>query len=149
MLQNQINDDIKAAMLSKDSAALNVLRQLKNAISNFALSGGNINTQLSDLEVLGLIRKQIKQREDSIALFQQGGRLELASKEIAEIAILERYLPKALSDEEVDAIIQAIIAESGATTKKQMGQVMKLALEKCSGRVDNKTLSSKIGAKLS
>ncbi len=148
MIQEQINNDILAAMRSQDGGKLTVLRSLKSALSNCALQGGNINRSLPDLEVLGIVRKQIKQREDSIEFFKKDNRVELEAKERAEIAVLDTYLPKALSDLEIDGIVADAIQSVGATTKKQMGQVMKIALETANGRVDNKTLSAKIGAKL-
>lgn len=148
-LQNKINQDIKAAMLNKSSLELSVLRQLKNAFSNSALSGGNINAAIADLDGLAIIRKQIKQRQDSIAAFVSGNRQDLAENEKNEISVLEKYLPKSLDESEINAIVEMAISKVGATTQKQMGAVMKIALDLSEGRVDNKTLSQKIKEKLS
>lgn len=148
MLQNQINQDIKTAMFSQEREKLSVLRSLKTALSNTALQGGNINKSLDDLEVIATVRKQIKSREDSVKMFAEAGRTELVEKEKKEIGVLENYLPKALTESEVDAIIDDAILIVQATSKREMGKVMKLALEASGGRVDNKTLSTKISAKL-
>lgn len=143
-----INYEIKAAMFTQNRVRLNALRALKNALSNAALQGGNINQELSETEIINVTRKQIKQRQDSIALFIQGGRDELAEKERVEIAVLEEFLPKSMDEAEIDLIIDAAMLQVQATTKRDMGKVMKIALERCAGRVDNKVLSAKIGAKL-
>lgn len=148
-LQDKINQDIKAAMLNKSSLELSVLRQLKNAFSNSALNGGNINAPISDLDGLSIIRKQIKQRQDSIAAFVSGNRQDLAENEKLEISVLEKYLPKSLDESRINAIVEMAINKVGATTQKQMGAVMKIALDLSEGRVDNKTLSQKIKEKLS
>lgn len=148
MLQDKINEHIKAAMFTLDKERLVVLRTLKTALSNAALQSGNINKPLDDLEVIATIRKQIKSREDSVRLFTEARRLELAEKEQWEISVLETYLPQPLTDEEINKIINSAINTVQATSKREMGKVMKLALEACGGRVDNKTLSAKIGAKL-
>lgn len=148
-LQTKINNELKAAMLSKNLVALNTLRGLKSAISNVALNSGNINADVSETEVLNVIRKQIKQRQDSIAAFSAANRNDLLEKEKLEISVLEPFLPQPLSDEEINTIIQQAITETGATSKKQMGQVIKKALELSNGRVDNKTISVKVGSILS
>lgn len=97
---------------------------------------------------MAAVRKQIKQREDSIAQFQQAGRTELAEKEKAEIAVLERFLPKPLSDSEIENLVAAALAETGATTKAQMGAVMKLVTERAAGRADGKVLSQAVMKRL-
>lgn len=146
--QHQINEDIKVAMKAKDTTLLNVLRSLKVALTNAALQTGNAGNALSDEVVITTIRKQIKQREDSIEQFLKGGRVELADKEGKEIFFLEGYLPKQLSDDEVDAIVAQAIVDTGATSKKDMGKAIKRAVELAAGGIDNKTLSTKIGSKL-
>jgi len=145
----KLNTDIQDAMRAKNQAQLNVLRQLKSALANASLQAGNINTELTESESISVVRKEIKKRQDSIALFEQGGRVELAAKEHAEILFLNNYLPQSLSDSEVDAIVNSVLSETGATTKKQMGLVMKMVLEKCAGRVENKVVVGKIQARLS
>jgi uncharacterized protein YqeY len=142
---NRINEDLKAALRAKDTVKLDVLRSLKTAISNAALRTGNVNNVLPPNEVLGIIRKQISQREDSVAQFVKGNRLDLSLKEEAEIKVLKEYLPAALSPEEVTAIVKQAITETGATSKKDMGKAIKRAVELAQGAIDNKTLSTEIG----
>jgi uncharacterized protein YqeY len=142
---NRINEDLKAALRAKDTVKLDVLRSLKTAISNAALRTGNVNNVLPPNEVLGIIRKQISQREDSVAQFVKGNRLDLSLKEEAEIKVLKEYLPAALSPEEVTAIVKQAITETGATSKKDMGKAIKRAVELAQGSIDNKTLSTEIG----
>ncbi len=143
-LQSQVDNDIKDAMRAKDTVRLNTLRMLKAAMKNSALEKGGAEGVLDDTEAAAIIRKQIKQRQDSIEGFEKGGRPELAENEKAEITVLSSYLPQALSAAEVEAIVKEAIAEVGATTKQQMGAVMKVAGAKAAGRVDGKTLSSEV-----
>ncbi|CAN5630846.1 CBU_1594 family Dot/Icm type IV secretion system effector [soil metagenome] len=143
-LQSQVDNDIKDAMRAKETVRLNTLRMLKAAMKNSAIEKGGAEAVLDDTEAAAIIRKQIKQRQDSIEGFEKGGRPELAENEKAEIAVLSTYLPQALSQAEVEAIVKEAIAEVGATTKQQMGAVMKVAGAKAAGRVDGKTLSSEV-----
>lgn len=147
--QLQINEDIKNAMKAKDQPLVDVLRQLKNALTNAALSTGNASNELSDEAVITVIRKQIKQREDSIEQFSKGGRAELAEKETNEITMLKKYLPQEMTVEEIDAVVKQAIADTGASTKKDMGKAIKRAVELAEGRVDNKTISMKMAQSLS
>jgi uncharacterized protein YqeY len=146
---NRIPEDLKSAMKARDTLALNALRALKSALTNAAIEKGGLGTPLEEGEVLAVIRKQIKQRQDSIEQFEKANRPELAATEKAEIAVLERYLPAALSAEEVAALVEQAVAETGATGKADMGKVMKLAQERADGRVDGKTLSQEIMKRLS
>ena len=146
--QQQINEDIKTAMKSKDTTTLNVLRSLKTSLVNAALQTGNAGNELSDEIVTTTIRKQIKQREDSIAAYLKAERMDLAVAEGNEVHVLKQYLPKELTESEVDAIVAQAIIDSGATTKKDMGKAIKRAVELAAGGIDNKTLSTKIGSKL-
>ena len=103
---------------------------------------------LDDAEATVVIRKQVKQRQDSIAQFEQAGRTELAEKEKSEIAVLEKYLPATFSQDELDQAVAEAIAETGATTRADMGKLMKVLQEKTDGRVDGKTLSQAVQSKL-
>jgi hypothetical protein len=143
-LQTRIDDDIKEAMKARDAARLGVLRMAKSAIKNAAIEKGGSDASLEDGEAVAVLRKQIKQRQDSVAGFEAGGRPELAAAERAEIAILEGYLPAALSDADLEALVREAIAEAGATSRQQMGAVMKLANAKAAGRADGKALSSAV-----
>lgn len=147
-LQAQVDNDIKDAMRAKDMPKLNTLRMLKAALKNAAIEKGGADAVLDDVEASAIIRKQIKQRQDSIEGFEKGGRPELAANEKAEIEVLSAYLPQALSAEEVTNIVKEAIAEAGATTKQQMGAVMKIASAKAAGRVDGKTLSGEVQKQL-
>ncbi len=148
-LQAQVDNDIKDAMRAKDMPRLNTLRLLKAALKNTAIEKGGADAVLDDVEASAVIRKQVKQRQDSIEGFEKGGRPELAANEKAEIEILSAYLPKALSAEELAVIVRDAIAEAGATTRQQMGAVMKIASAKAAGRADGKALSSEVQKQLS
>jgi len=144
----QISEDIKTAMKAKDTLALNALRALKSALTNAAIEKGGLGTELEESEVLAAVRKQIKQRVDSCEQFEKADRPELAATEKTEIEILSRYLPAALGETEMLAIIEQSITETGATGKADMGKVMKRAQELSDGRADGKLLSSAVMKRL-
>ncbi|PTX94765.1 glutamyl-tRNA amidotransferase [Verrucomicrobia bacterium LW23] len=140
-LPAKIDAEIKQAMLAKDAARLGVLRMLKSGIKYAAIEKGGADYQPTDAEVISVVRKEIKKRQDSVESFTKGGRPELADKEKAEIVILNEYLPAPLTEEEIEKIVTAAIIEVGATTKAQMGAVIKAAQARADGRVDGKKLS--------
>jgi uncharacterized protein YqeY len=142
--QSRIDQDIKAAMLARESAKLGVLRMLKSALMNAAIEKHGAGGALDDSDALAIVRKEIKKRQDSVEAFEKGGRPEMAASEKAEIEILNAYLPQQLSADEVTTLVQAAIAEAGATTRKDMGAVMKILNEKAAGRVDGRTLSAEV-----
>jgi len=146
--QARIDQDIKAAMLARETAKLGVLRMLKTALMNAAIEKGGAGSSLDDSDALAIVRKEVKKRQDSVEAFEKGGRPEMAANEKAEIEILNTYLPQALSADEVTALVQAAIAEAGATSKKDMGAVMKLANAKSAGRIDGRTLSAEVQKQL-
>jgi uncharacterized protein len=141
-LQQRVDSDLKEAMRAKDATKLGVLRMLKSALKYAAI-------EKSGAEAVHVIRKQAKQRQDSIESFEKGGRAELADKEKEELALLNRYLPQAMSSEELEKIVRETIAELGATSKAQMGAVMKTLQAKAGGRADGKTLSAEVQKQLS
>ncbi len=147
-LQKRIDEDLIAAMRAKDSARLGVLRMLKAALKNAAIDKAGAEGELEDSEATAVVRKQVKQRQDSIESFEKGGRSELAEKERAEIAVLNSYLPQAMSGEELKRIVAETIAETGATSRAQMGVVMKALQQKVAGRADGKTLSAEVQRQL-
>ncbi len=149
-LAARIPEDIKTAMKAKDAVTLNALRALKAAMTNLLTSSerAHLTTPLDDAEVTALIRKQIKQRQDSYEQFSKAGRDELAASEKAEIAVLEKYLPAAMTAEEIAALVDAVVAETGAASKADMGKVMKLAQERAAGRADGKALSQEVAKRL-
>ena len=147
-LNEQIANDLKDAMRAKDQTALTALRALKSALKYAAVEKLGADGVLGDADALAVLRKQIKQRRDSVEQFTAGGRADLAEKELAEIALLERYQPAGLSEAEVQQMVDAVIAELGATGKQQMGQVMKVLQERAAGRADGKVLSQAVSARL-
>jgi uncharacterized protein YqeY len=145
---SQVSEDIKTAMRAKDSVALNALRALKSAMTNAAIEKGGLGTVLEEAEALAVVRKQIKQRQDSLEQFENAGRAELAATEKTEIGILSRYLPAALTEDELLAIVGQAVTETGATGKADMGKVMKRAQELAAGRADGKSLSAAVMKRL-
>ncbi|MEA3210133.1 MAG: uncharacterized protein QOE70_3190 [Chthoniobacter sp.] len=135
-------------MKARQAERLGVLRLLKSALKNAAIEKGGAEFALSEGDALAIVRKELKKRQDSVESFTKGGRPELAAKEQAEAAILATYLPQAMTPEEVQALVASVIQETGATSKKDMGAVMKLANERAAGRVDGKTLSATVAAAL-
>lgn len=135
-------------MRDKNAIKLGVLRMLKAAIMNAAIEKSGAQSQLSDAEATQVIRKQVKQRQDSIESFEKGGRAELAAKEKKELSILQSYLPQQMSADELSKIVRETIAEVGATSKAQMGAVMKALQPKVAGRADGKTLSAEVQKQL-
>ena len=147
--QAQIDQDLKEAMKAKQAERLGVIRMLKSALKNLAIEKGGTNFVLDDVTALSVVRKEMKKRQDSIEGFEKGNRPDLAAKEKAEAEILAAYLPKALTPEEIATLVKDAIAETGATSKAQMGAVMKLANERAAGRADGKALSAAVNAQLS
>lgn len=145
----QISEDIKTAMKARDAAALNPLRALKSALTNASIEKGGLGTALDESEALAVIRKQIKQRQDSIEQFEKAGREELAANEKAEIVVLSKYLPAALTEEQIGEIVAQAVSETGAASKADMGKAMKRAQELAEGRADGKLLSTAVMKALS
>jgi len=148
-LPERIDADLKDAMRAKDALKLSVLRMLKAALKNAAIEKSGADAEVSDTEAVQVIRKQVKQRQDSIESFEKGGRAELAAKEKEELSILQSYLPQAMSAGEIAQAVRETIAEVGATSKAQMGIVMKAVQAKVAGRADGKTLSTEVQKQLS
>lgn len=142
-LQDQINQEIKAAMLAKDAARLSTLRLLKSALGYVQIE--KKSDSLGDAEVISVVQKEIKKRQDSIEQYKAAGRTEQAALETAEIAVLQVFLPQALSADELEALVRSTIAEVGATSKKEMGLVIKAVQAKAAGRADGKSISSLVG----
>ena len=148
LLRDKVNTDIAAAMKAKEPTRLSALRMLKAAIMNKGIEKSH---DLDDAEVLQVVSTLVKQRRDSIEQFAKAGRTDLVDKESAEIKILEEYLPPAASADEIDAAIAAAIAETGASSVKDMGKVMKavmprLAGKNADGRLVNEAVRRKLGA---
>jgi len=146
--QAQIDQDLKEAMKAKQAERLAVIRMLKASLKNASIEKGGMDYVLDDATALAIVRKELKKRQDSIDGFEKGNRPDLAAKEKAEAEILQSYLPQPLTPEELQQLIAAVIAETGATSKAQMGAVMKAASERAAGRADGKALSAAVAAQL-
>lgn len=138
-LTERIDSDLKTAMKEKNELALNTLRMLKTAIKNKEIDK-KVKT-LSDTEVVEVLQKQVKQRRDSIVEFEKANRTDLVNKEKNEISIIEKYLPKNLTEAELKTIIQQAIQSSGAKNKADVGRVMKEVMPKVAGRADGKAVN--------
>lgn len=145
-LKEQIISDLTAAMKAKDADRLGTLRMVKANLMNRQIEKG---AELTDEEVAKALQSLVKQRRDSIEQYENAGRSELAAKEATEIAVIEVYLPKAATDEEIAAAVEAAVAETGASSMKEMGTVMKAALANLAGKtVDGKAVSEAVKARL-
>ena len=145
-LTDKVNADIAAAMKARDAGRLSALRMVKAAIMNKGVEKGR---NLEDAEVVQVITSLVKQRRDSIEQFSKAGRSDLVDKETAEIAVLTEFLPPAATPEEVDAAVAAAIAETGATSAKDVGKVMKAVMPKLAGKnADGRTINEAVRRKL-
>ena len=149
-LKDRIGEDIKSAMKAKDKIRLETVRSIKKVILEKEVAlrpkGQDSLTEEQEIEVLA---QQAKQRRDSIEQYRNGGREDLAQKEAQELAIIETYLPKQLSEEEVNSIIDEIITSVGATTAKDLGKVMGAAMKQLKGKADGKKIQAIVKEKLS
>jgi uncharacterized protein YqeY len=145
-LKDRITEDMKAAMRAKDSERLGTIRMITAGIKQREVDE---RITLDDVQVLSVIDKMIKTRKESIAQFQTAGRDDLVARETREVELLQGYLPAQLSESEVDALIREALAESGATSIKEMGKAMALLKQKAQGRIDMAAASAKLKAKLS
>lgn len=139
-LQKQITEQMKAAMKSKDTVALTALRALKSAFMLAKTEAGA--GEMSEGDELKIVQKQVKQRKDSAAIFKEQGREDLAAPELAEAAILEKFLPETLSEEEIEKVVVETIAKVGAEGMKDMGKVMGIVSKQLVGQADGKTIST-------
>ena len=142
-LFDQISEDIKKAMLARDKVKLEALRGVKKEFIE-AKTAKNSDGELSDDAALKILQKMVKQRKESAAIFTEQNRPELAENELAEAAVIEAYLPKQMSDEELTAAVKEIIAEVGATSAKEMGKVMGVASKKLAGKAEGRAISEKV-----
>jgi hypothetical protein len=146
-LLNRIQQDMGGAMRSRDEARLNALRMIKAALQKHQVDSMKPLDEAAEIQVLNTLAKQ---RRESAGMFRQGNRPELAEKEEYELGLIESYMPAAATDEDMDAAVAAALAETGVTSLKQMGVVMKAAQARLAGkRVDGKALSEKVRGKLS
>jgi len=146
-LQNQVMEEIKAAMKAKDTIALESLRAIKSALLLVQTEKG-AGDEMSDADEIKLIQKLVKQRKDSAAIFKEQGREDLAEPELAQVAVIEKFLPAQLSVDEVEKIVIQIIETTGASCMKDMGKVMGMVSKQLAGQADGKTISGIVRAKL-
>ena len=144
-LKQRVQEDMKSAMRSGDKERLGTVRLILAGIKQREVDE---RIQLDDAQVLAVLEKMVKQRRESIAQFEAGGRADLVAKETAELAVISAYLPSPLSETELDALIQAAIAESGAASIKDMGKVMGIIKSKAQGRADMAAVGARIKARL-
>ena len=137
-LRVRLSEDMKLAMKSKDKFRLSVIRMVRAAIQNVEIDK---QIELSDDEVLVVLNREVKQRKDSLQEFKNANRDDLASKTEQEIAILMEYMPQQLTDDEIDALVQEAVTETGASSKKDIGNVMKYLITKIQGRADGKLVN--------
>jgi uncharacterized protein YqeY len=142
-LQEKLGQEIKSAMLARDADRLGPLRMLKSAIGYILIE--KKAEALSDSDFIAITQKEIKKRRDSIEQYEKGGRPELAAKEKQEITVLESFLPQPLSTEELEKMVREAITETGATSKKEMGAVIKSVQARAAGRAEGKTISQIVG----
>ncbi|MGA9270906.1 MAG: GatB/YqeY domain-containing protein [Lutimonas sp.] len=146
-LQKEVMQQMKEAMKSKDTTALEALRALKSAFLLANTSGSGV--ELSESDEIKIVQKLVKQRKDSAAIFNEQGREDLAEPELAQSAVLEKFLPAQMSEEEITAVIEKIIADTGASSMKDMGKVMGIASKQLAGKADGKTISGIVKSSLS
>lgn len=148
MLFDQISEDIKSAMKARDKVRLETLRNIKKVFLEAKTAPG-ANDTLEDDAALKIIAKLTKQGKETAVTYTQAGRQDLADAELAQVAVLESYLPKQLTEEEITAIVKTIIAETGATSMKEMGKVMGIANKQMAGKADGRVISGIVKALLS
>jgi uncharacterized protein YqeY len=147
-LEEQINAHLKTAMLAKDQAAMRGLRAIKAAILLAKTEKGSTG-EVTDEKEVQILTKMIKQRKESIEIYEKENRADLAVTEKEEVAVIEKYMPAMMGDEEIKATIQKIIVETGATSQKEMGKVMRAASKALAGKADNKKVSEIVKSLLS
>jgi len=147
-LEERIRDDIKTAMKAGEKEALEVLRMLLADAKNVAIKEGGERTGLSDELVMNVLRRGVKTRAEAASMYAEAGREDLESKERFQIDLLKQYLPSEMSDAELEVIVDTVIVELGASSKKEMGLVMKTVMGRTEGRADGKRVSSIVGSRL-
>ena len=140
-LYDQISEDIKAAMKARDKVRLETLRNIKKVFIEAKTAPG-ANDTLNDADALKIIQKLAKQGREAAAIYTEKNRQDLADGELAQVAVIESYLPKQLSEEEIEAAIKDIIAQTGASSMKEMGKVMGIANKQMAGKADGRTIST-------
>jgi len=149
MLKQQLQEELKQSMLARDELKTSVLRMLISAINYYEIGKGGAGYSATDEDVVSVIEKQVKQRQDSIEQFEKAGRMELADKEKKEMAILQVFLPEQMGEDELKKLVDKAVLQSGATTIAEMGKVMGILMPKIKGKADGKLVSQIVREKLS
>lgn len=149
MLKQKIQNDMKAAMLTKDEARLSAIRMLKSALQYFEIAKGGAGYEATDEDVLDVIGKEVKKRRESIEMYEKGGRKDAAESEKKELELLQSYLPKQMSEDEIRTIVKEAIASTGAVTIQDMGKVMSSIMPKTKGKAENSIVSKIVKEELS
>ncbi|MEX0290709.1 MAG: GatB/YqeY domain-containing protein [Flavobacteriaceae bacterium] len=147
-LQQQVMEEMKTAMKAKDTVALESLRAIKSALLLAQTEKGS-GAGISETDEIKLVQKLVKQRKDSAAIFKEQGREDLAAPELAQAAVIEKFLPAQLGEEEIEKVVVKTISETGAEGMKDMGKVMGIVSKKLAGQADGKTISGIVKSKLS
>ena len=147
-LQQKVMDSMKEAMKAKDAQALEALRAIKAGLL-LAQTESGTKLEISESEEIKLLQKLVKQRKDSAAIYEEQGRSDLSEPELAQAAVIEKFLPEQMNESEVEDVVAAIIAETGASSMADMGKIMGLANAKIAGKADGKTISKIVKSKLS
>lgn len=145
-LQTQLSDAMKEAMKAKDSLRLNAIRMIRTAVKNREIE---IRAELDDQAIIGVLSTLVKQRKESAQVYREGGRTDLAEKEEQELLVIQSFLPAQLSEEEIRALIEKVVAETGASSARDMGKVMKVMSAETLGRADGRLVSELVKARLS
>ncbi len=149
MLKDKIQEDLKQAMIARDELRLSTIRMLKSAIQYHEIQKGGAGYEATDEDVIEVIGREVKKRNEAIELYKQGGRQELADKEQKELEILKAYLPEQMSEEEIRKLIEETLSATGASTMQDMGKVMGALMPKVKGRADASFVSSLVREQLS
>lgn len=148
MLKDKLQEDMKQALVAHEEQKLSVIRMLKSAIQYFEIQKGGAGYNANDEDILDVISKEVKKRWESIDLYEKGGRPELAEKEKQELEILQSYLPKQMSEEEVSKLVTEAITQTGAKSMQEMGKVMGILMPKVKGKADAGMISKLVREKL-
>lgn len=149
MLKDKVQEDLKQAMMAKDELRLSTVRMLKSAIQYHEIQKGGAGYEATDEDVIEVIGREVKKRNEAIELYKKGGREELAQKEEKELEILKTYLPEQMSEEEIRNIVKQTITETGASSIQEMGKVMGALMPKVKGRADATLVSNIVRESLS
>lgn len=142
-LFDQVSEDIKKAMLAQDKVAMDTLRGIKKEFLEAKTAKGN-NGELSDEQAMKILQKMVKQRKESAEMYNSANRQELAENEMAQAAIIEKYMPAQMSEDELVSILKEIIAQTGVSSMKEMGKVMGIASKQLAGKADGRVISEKV-----